>query len=173
MQIETQLLSQITKHDINNDLSLAYASIDLIQGKIPETLQLMSNGYLRSSIDAINSKIDFTRNYEHMGTQKPSGNHYPKLSLTFVNRPRYSHISIYDSLDSLEIFADLMLPKVFANLVVIRSDMEKVSAIYISYQITKDGCRIIYEDDGVGIDKEIKDKIFIPDYSKTHGFGLF
>lgn len=48
-----------------------------------------------------------------------------------------------------------------------------MSAIYISYQITKDGCRIIYEDDGIGIGKEIKHKIFEPDYSKTHGFGLF
>ena len=171
-----KLLSQITKHDINNDLSLAYASIDLIQGKIPRNPATDEYfGYLRSSIDAINSKIDFTRNYEHMGTQKPFWQSLSKI-ITDIREsdPRYSHISIYDSLDSLEIFADLMLPKVFVNLVEnsIRHG-KKVSAIYISYQITKDGCRIIYEDDGVGIDKEIKDKIFIPDYSKTHGFGLF
>ena len=171
-----KLLSQVTRHDINNDLSLAYASIDLIQSKIPvnpETDEYF--GYLRSSIDAINSKVDFTRNYEQMGTQKPFWQSLSKI-ITDIREsdPRYSHISIYDSLDSLEIFADLMLPKVFANLVdnSIRHG-KKVSAIYISYQITKDGCRIIYEDDGIGIGKEIKHKIFEPDYSKTHGFGLF
>ena len=171
-----KLLSQVTRHDINNDLSLAYASIDLIQSKIPvnpETDEYF--GYLRSSIDAINSKVDFTRNYEQMGTQKPFWQSLSRIIAEIrKSNPRFSGIDFHDSLDSLEIFADLMLPKVFANLVdnSIRHG-KKVSAIYISYQITKDGCRIIYEDDGIGIGKEIKHKIFEPDYSKTHGFGLF
>ncbi|OQA58547.1 MAG: sensory histidine kinase AtoS [Euryarchaeota archaeon ADurb.Bin294] len=171
-----KLLTQVTRHDINNDLSLAYASIDLLKGVIPDTPETNEYlGYLRESIDAINSKIGFTRNYEQMGSQKP---YWQSVSSIVRNirkdDPRFSSLKIEDSLESLEIFADMMLPKVFANLMdnSIRHG-KTVSTISLSYQVTGNGCRVIYEDDGVGMSEESKARIFEPGYRKTHGFGLF
>jgi len=171
-----QLLTRVTRHDINNDLSLAYASIDLLKGVIPETPERNEIvGYLRESIDAINAKIGFTRNYEQMGSQKPYWQSVSSIVRNIrKNDPRFSSLKVEDSLGSLEIFADLMLPKVFANLMdnSIRHG-KTVSTIYLYYQQIGNGCRIIYEDDGAGVSVEAKARIFEPSYSKTHGFGLF
>ncbi|ABD42339.1 multi-sensor signal transduction histidine kinase [Methanospirillum hungatei JF-1] len=171
-----QLLTQVTRHDINNDLSLAYASIDLLKGAIPDTPETNEIvGYLRESIDAINAKIGFTRSYEQMGSQKPSWQSVSSIVRNIRKEdPRFSSLKVEDSLGSLEIFADLMLPKVFANLMdnSIRHG-KTVSTIYLYYQQIGNGCRIIYEDDGAGVSVEAKARIFEPSYSKIHGFGLF
>jgi signal transduction histidine kinase len=110
-----------------------------------------------------------------MGSQKP---YWQSVSSIVRNirkdDPRFSSLKVEDSLGSLEIFADLMLPKVFANLMdnSIRHG-KTVSTISLSYQVTGNGCRVIYEDDGAGVSVEAKARIFEPSYSKTHGFGLF
>lgn len=171
-----QLLTQVTRHDINNDLSLAYASIDLIKGKLPDDNTIAEYlGYLRESIDAINSKISFTRYYEQMGAQKPRWQCISTIITEIGNSdPRFSSLKIHNSLDSLEIFADLMLPKVFSNLIdnSIRHGMA-VTTISLSYTVQDTGCRIIYEDDGVGISDETRRHLFEPGNSMAHGFGLF
>lgn len=171
-----QLLTQVTRHDINNDLSIAYASIDLLKGIIPDTPETDEYvGYLRESIDAINTKIGFTKNYELMGSQKPFWQSVSSIVKKICeDNPRFSSLKVQDSLGDIEIFADMMLPKVFANLMdnSIRHG-KTVSIIYLSYQITRTGCKIVYEDDGVGVSEEAKARIFEPSYSKIHGFGLF
>jgi len=171
-----QLLTQVTRHDINNDLSIAYASIDLLKGIIPDTPETDEYvGYLRESIDAINTKIGFTKNYEQMGTQKPLWQSVSSIVKKISeDNPRFSSLKVQDSLGDIEIFADMMLPKVFANLMdnSIRHG-KTVSTISLSYQVTRAGCRIVYEDDGVGVSDEAKARIFEPSYSKIHGFGLF
>jgi light-regulated signal transduction histidine kinase (bacteriophytochrome) len=148
-----KLLTQITRHDIANDLSLAYGSLDLLKEKIaltPDSYQYIR--YLRESIDAISSKINFTRSYEQMGTQKPFWQHLSSVVKEVHDlNPRFSAFTLHDSLGDLEIFADLMLPKVIANLFdnSVRHGMT-VSTIALSYHITENGCDIVYEDDGVG-----------------------
>ncbi|HPP77260.1 MASE3 domain-containing protein [Methanospirillum sp.] len=170
------LLTQITRHDINNDLSLAYASLDLLKEKKPDDNEIAEYlGYLRESIDAINSKITFTRNYEQMGTQKPRWQCISAIINEICNSNiRFSSLKIQNSLDSLEIFADLMLPKVFSNLIDNSARHGKtVTTISLSFTVHENGCRILYEDDGVGISQHVRSHLFEPGYSMTHGFGLF
>lgn len=173
---QLQLLSQITRHDINNDLSLAYASVDLLKGMVPDNPDIMRYlGYLRDSIDEINKKISFTRNYEQMGTQKPYWHDLSSLiDEIHDSSSRLHSIEIDSSLGSLKIFADMMLPKVFANLIdnSLRHG-KKVKKVTISYQITPTGCDIIYEDDGIGVRKDEKDRLFEAGYGSSQGFGLF
>ncbi|MGV8108825.1 MASE3 domain-containing protein [Methanospirillum sp.] len=171
-----QLLSQITRHDINNDLSLAYASIDLIKNRLPEEPEVDQYfSYLRESIDAINSKISFTRNYEQMGTQKPTWHLVRKVvDDVHVSNPRFSNIKLNNNLGDLKIFADMMLQKVFANLMdnSVRHG-ETVTSISLSYEVSETGCHIYYEDNGVGISPKSRVSLFEPGYGATHGFGLF
>lgn len=48
---------------------------------------------------------------------------------------------------------------------------EKVSRISVHYQEGKDGLKLLYEDDGVGIPKAIKPKIFAESFTTDKGFG--
>jgi len=72
------------------------------------------------------------------------------------------------------VLADTMLPKVFHNLLdnTIRHG-EKVGTVHIYIEDTEGGANIIWEDDGVGIPVDEKEKIFLKGYGKNTGQGLF
>ncbi|MCK4885702.1 ATP-binding protein, partial [Candidatus Bathyarchaeota archaeon] len=51
---------------------------------------------------------------------------------------------------------------------------EKVSRIRVHYEEAgKDKLKLVYEDDGVGIPKAEKEKIFTEGYGKDNGYGLY
>ena len=67
-----------------------------------------------------------------------------------------------------------MLENVFRNLVnnsIVHGD--KVTRVSFSHE-TKDGTlRVVYEDDGVGIPAEDKERIFERGFGKRSGYGLY
>jgi signal transduction histidine kinase len=74
----------------------------------------------------------------------------------------------------LEIFADPWLKKVFFNLIdnTLRY-AEHVTKITVSYRESEDGLDILFEDNGIGIPVDEKEKIFERGYGKNIGYGLF
>jgi signal transduction histidine kinase len=77
-------------------------------------------------------------------------------------------------LSGLEIFADPMLEKVFYNFIdnTMRHG-EQVKKIGVSCRKEKDGLLLLYEDDGVGVAPEDKERIFDRGFGKNTGLGLF
>ena len=71
--------------------------------------------------------------------------------------------------------ADSLLRQLFYNLVDNSlKHGEKVSEIRVYYEEAgKDQLKLVYEDDGVGIPKAEKEKIFREGYGKGTGYGLF
>jgi signal transduction histidine kinase len=76
--------------------------------------------------------------------------------------------------NNLEIFADPWLKKVFFNLIdnTLRY-AEHVTKITVSYHESKNGLDLFFEDDGIGIPFDEKEKIFERGYGKNIGYGLF
>ena len=72
------------------------------------------------------------------------------------------------------IYADPLIEKVFSNLIenAVRYG-GKISSVRFSFEQDKDLSKIICEDDGRGIAEEEKDKIFLFQYGKNTGQGLF
>ena len=97
-----------------------------------------------------------------MGEKPPK---YQNVKLSFLFG--LSHISIGEirhslETENLEIFADPLLEKAFQGL--LENSVEHgghVSLIRVSHTVTPDGVRIIFEDDGVGISAEKKERIFL------------
>jgi signal transduction histidine kinase len=84
-------------------------------------------------------------------------------------------ISVRPWVERLEIYADKLLGKVFANLLEnsIRHG-KRVSDIVITYQLTNGGLDLFFEDNGVGIPDDLKTTIF--EYgadASSSGLGLF
>jgi len=72
------------------------------------------------------------------------------------------------------ILADSLLRQLFYNLIDNSLEHgEKVSQIRIYHEVGKDKQKLIYEDDGVGIPKTEKEKIFKEGYGKETGYGLW
>ena len=76
--------------------------------------------------------------------------------------------------DNLEIFADPWLSKVFFNL--IDNSLryaERVTKLTVSSRESEDQLDLVFEDDGIGIPIDEKEKIFERGYGKNIGYGLF
>jgi signal transduction histidine kinase len=169
------LLSSITRHDIFNQLTVLLGYLELAKEKIsdPEV-----SGYIENGVGAANTiqrQIAFTRDYQDIGVRSPQWRNLTTCIKTIVSVRMVKEISLDVDLDSLVIYADPMIEKVFVNLIdnSLRHG-EHVSQIRFSYSKPGDSsvC-IIYEDNGVGIPAPLKGRIFEKGFGKNTGFGLF
>ncbi len=169
------LLSSLTRHDILNKLTTLkgynelLSNLDLQDGKIQRYLE----GIMESST-AIERFIQFTREYQDLGMKTP--------------RWQYVHDSVLEAMvdisddlpevrietETLEIFADLMLSRVFYNLIGNSITQGKaVTEIRVHSLLDSHDIIIVYEDDGIGIPFEYKERIFAPGFGVNTGIGLY
>jgi signal transduction histidine kinase len=83
-------------------------------------------------------------------------------------------VNIVIDLDPIEIYADPMVVKAFYNL--IENSLrhgERVKKITVSNHQVDGSMKLIFEDDGKGINTEEKDLIFKRGYGKNTGYGLY
>src|SRR5208337_779389 len=109
----------------------------------------------------IRSQILFTRDYQDVGVHSPEWQHVGKIIHNSVSGLAIRDITLSVDLGDVEIFADLLLEKVFYTLVenAIRHG-EMVTKIRFTAQETPETLQIICEDNGRGIPAGVKEKIF-------------
>jgi PAS domain S-box-containing protein len=164
------LLNSITRHDVANQLTVLQGYTQLAMMKNPDP---MIGDFLKK-IDTvavtIGRQIEFSKAYQELGVQAPE---WCSLDDIFAkNKPK--DILFSSSCTGVEVFADPMLEKVFANLFsnsVLHG--EWVSRITIRCEPIHDDLLITVEDNGVGIPLDIKQNIFRKGFGKNTGFGLF
>jgi len=167
------LINSITLHDIRNQLNAlsGYPELSRVKVTDPELA-----GYIKkeeTAVDVILGQIEFAKNYEDIGTIEPQWQDPATAVPRSIVPP---HIAMQaDESGGLEILADPMLPKVFFNL--IENSLrhgQTVTAIRISYRQDDTGrLVIVYEDNGIGIPPDEKERIFNREYGKHTGLGLF
>jgi PAS domain S-box-containing protein len=165
------LLSSITRHDILNKVYVLLGNLEKI--KITSSDPSLA-GYiakLDSAAMAIRDQIEFTRVYQDLGSHEPRWHPLDQLISRLQIPP---HLSFRADLPHVEIFADPILNKVFYNLLdnAVRHG-QKVSTITVSALEFPEGLVIFWEDDGVGIPVDEKEKIFSKEYGNHTGLGLF
>jgi len=107
-------------------------------------------------------------------TRHPMG-YFKQKPGTFVAAEHLpDSVTLINELGELEIYADLMLEKVFHNLAdnSIRHG-GNVTEIRLHTHVDPEGLTIMFEDNGIGIPAEEKEKIFKRGYGKHTGLGLF
>jgi len=169
-----QLLSGITRHDILNQLTVLIGYLEMSRDTVTDPSQ---QGFLEKELAAagnIRHQIEFTRDYDNIGVRAPEWHGvYAGIDAVCKN---YKGLDLSYSIDinNLEIYADPMLEKIYANLIN-NSIMhgEHVTNIHFSYIRSGDGVTLIYEDNGTGIPEGNKEKIFRKGFGKNTGFGLF
>jgi len=168
------LLNQVTRHDALNQLSVMTGWLEVAQEiasepPVQEYLKKISN-----SAETMRRHLDFTSDYQKMGVAKPE---WIEVKTAFINGTSgfgQGNISKSVQVEGLDVLADPMFEKVFNNLVdnSIRHG-DKVTKVGIRYEELDDRLSIVYEDDGVGIPKEEKEKMFQRGRGKHSGYGLF
>jgi signal transduction histidine kinase len=168
------LLNTITRHDILNQLILVQGYSDLVKerdtgGQYAEYLRRMDR-----ALRAIKRQIEFTRDYQNMGVREPTWQSLTAVWQKSLTGLDTQGVIVKLEANGFEIFADAMFEKVFYNM--LDNSLRhggKVCHIGISAEIRDGRLVITYSDDGVGIQKDEKDKVFQMGYGKNTGLGMF
>ena len=171
-----KVLTGITRHDVVNDLTAITLSLEIVQEADDEDTR---QKYLIKALDAskiLEKTIGFTREYENFGSI--SGKWYKLLEILIAAKSAVAvgDVSIELKLSpDVEIFSDPIIRKVFTTLLEnsVRHGGERLSDIRIFTQEEGSNLVIVYEDNGMGIPRYEKDRIFDHGYGKHTGIGLF
>ncbi len=167
-------LSNITRHDILNQITALGMTLSLAKEYTADPKILDYLDRIDVLTQRIQKQIQFTRDYQNIGTLAPRWQLVSEAIRNAMADIPGNNVTIEVSFDDVEIYADLLLEKVFFNLMEnsLRHG-EKVSRIRFSSKIAGDCLAILCEDDGVGIPDHAKEKIFKQQYYRNTGYGLF
>ena len=169
------LLSSVTRHDINNQLSVLRGYLTILEMKHTD---LSLNEYLQKATNAvirISTIIEFTKEYEDIGVNAPVWHEcHALVEHAAIQTPLRQVVVKNDIPAGAEIFADPLTARVFHNLMdnAVRHG-GKITTIRFSAGERDGSHRMVCEDDGDGVPAEEKEKIFEKGYGKNTGMGLF
>ncbi len=170
------LLTEITRHDIRNQLLVLAGFIELSRRSRDDPACLADlSRKATETITAISALIGFTKDYEKLGVQSPAWQNVWDLTGSILPQLPLGTIRVERGDPSLEVFADPLLVRVFYNLFgnALRYGGEQMTTIRITDR--REGANLIIsvEDDGVGISAGDKGPLFTRGYGKNTGLGLF
>ncbi|MEI7434795.1 MAG: CHASE4 domain-containing protein [Methanomicrobiales archaeon] len=157
------ILSRLTRKDLNNQIFVLKGYLELAKHQLngPGSIDKTFEGMV-GAIQETQKIIEYTTDYQDMGVKPPAWQNVKTTMLLGL-----SHItigSIQHSLETgdLEIFADPLLEKVWQRL--FENSVKHgghATSIRVWHTVTPEGATIFFEDDGVGIPPEKKEKIFL------------
>ena len=157
------VLSQLTRQDLTTQIFILNSYLEIAKKQATGMDGIIKN--IESgerAVQSIKEITEFTKDYQNMGEKPPK---YQNVKLSFLFG--LSHISIGEiqhslETENLEIFTDPLLEKAFQGM--LENSVKHgghVSHIRVSHTITPDSVTIVFEDDGVGIPNEKKERIFL------------
>ncbi len=169
------LLSGITRHDINNQLMILEGNLAMLRAdhstpKGDEHLNRAEAAGMK-----IAALIRFTKEYEGIGVRSAVWQNLSALVNKVSMDTNLGEVRVANDIPpGVEVFADPMIDKVFFNLVdnAVRHG-GKVATIRFSAEEDSGALTIICQDDGAGIPADRKGCLFVHDPDGDHGFGLF
>jgi PAS domain S-box-containing protein len=168
------LLGSMTRHDIMNQLSVLVGWMDVVREGVTDPARLKRFGNMKEAAETIQELLVFASEYQDIGAQKPIWTPVGQAFEDGLVGLLLEGVRTEMDLEGLEVYADPMLERVFRNLVdnSLRHG-EKVSRIAVSGREEGKNLVLTYEDDGVGIPEDVKERIFERGFGKHTGLGLF
>jgi PAS domain S-box-containing protein len=169
------LLSSITRHDINNQLFAMQGYLGLLQEEVTDPVLRDHIIQVADATGRISEMIRFTKMYENIGVYAPTWQFVHLLVDSTAREFSNKDLFVENLVPSgLSIYADSLISKVFYNLIEnsIRYGDESTEVRVYLKEYSQDRV-IICEDNGKGISIDEKEKIFRRGYGKNTGFGLF
>jgi PAS domain S-box-containing protein len=168
------LLSSITRHDINNQLTVILGYLTLMDNQQSGPV---INDYYKKIINAANrisSMIRFTKEYEEIGISDPVWQDTRTIVDSAAKEAPLGQVIMKNDLPAgTEVFADPLIVKVCYNLMdnAVRYG-GKITTIRFFVDQRDGDYVIVCEDDGDGIIAEEKERIFDRGFGKNTGLGL-
>jgi PAS domain S-box-containing protein len=170
-----RVVGKLTRHDVRNKLAVINANSFLLKKRLCGDTKAAE--YL-TAIDLAAAMADrlfeFGRLYEQIGAEEHTTIEIKRCfdeAVTLL--PNLHNIKIINACQGLVVEADSLLGQLFYNLVdnSLRHG-KKVTQVKLYYLEEDDQILLYYEDDGVGISKENKAKLFSEGFTTGGGTGL-
>jgi PAS domain S-box-containing protein len=167
-------LSSVTQHDILNQVTAIVMYVSLAEEMVKDPALLSYLRKIEQTTQMIQKQIRFARDYEELGVSSPRWQSIDATITKAVATLNLGTVHLEKDVDELEIYADMLLEKVFYNIVDnALSHGQKVTKIQFFTRETGDGLSIFCQDNGVGIPETMKEGIFRREYYRNTGYGLF
>jgi signal transduction histidine kinase len=168
------ILGSATRHDVLNSLTGLFGYLELAESKTSDEMLLRYIRKARIASEVIKKQMEFTKLYQEIGSKRPDWIDVEKtIRMTKGELPNTdAEVSI--EIDDLKIYADPMVEKAFYNL--LENSLrhgERVRKVAVSNEPVEKNMKLIFEDDGKGINNEEKEMIFKRGYGKNTGYGLY
>lgn len=171
---QLNLLNSITRHDILNRIMVTLVYCEEISDTITDEKSKKQLHAVIKSTEEIQNLIEFTGQYQDLGTAAPEWQQVENLLKTRNIQNLLDTVTFQSDLGDIQIYADKMLRKVMYNLVdnSVRHG-KNLTCIHLSAHENSGDLLIWYEDDGGGIAVDEKEKSFEKGFGKNTGLGLF
>jgi PAS domain S-box-containing protein len=168
-----RMLSSITRHDINNQLTAILGYLQLLQAEQPS---VSDNRYFQkifSAAQTISAMIEFTKVY-NVGGDAPVWQGARTLVESAAEQAPIGPVQLHNDIrPGTEIFSDPIIFRVFYNLLENAARYGgKIRSIRFSDERMGESLIIVCEDDGEGIPADQKEKIFERGFGRNTGLGL-
>lgn len=170
------ILSSLTRHDLMGQVQALLSYSELLKETTPDDAP--GREYIQKMYGAtrrIHRQISFTRDYQDLGTEAPRWQTVEAVCAEGANAVRGSAIQVSCTTESLEVYADTMLTRVFYNL--FDNTLRHggiVTEIRVSFTEEPDGSgSLLVADNGVGVPAGRKEQIFEQGVGSDTGLGLF
>ena len=173
-----RVVGDLTRHDVRNKLSAVTGYAYLLKKKHADQADIVEGlGRMEQAVKESVKIFDFAKLYEQLGAEELTSIDVEAK----INEAKAlfsgSLPKIINECHGLTVLADSFLRQMFYNFIDnTKKYGQKTTTIKIYYQKTdNDNLKLIYEDDGVGISVENKQKLFNEGFSTggSTGFGLF
>jgi signal transduction histidine kinase len=141
-------------------------------GDNPELTKYLES--IDDATDASTKLFEFSGAYERIGAEKRSQiNVGASFNQAAALLPGISGIETVSECNGLTVIADSLLNQVFYNL--LDNSLkhgQKITQIRLHFKKEREGTKILYEDNGVGIPEANKKKVFTEGFTTGNGSGL-
>ncbi len=167
-------LTQITRHDIANSLTVALAYNGFMKNVVRDSEAKTYLAKQETVLNTINRQIQFTKLYEDIGVEFPAWVSLDKVVRSAMTQFEPGLFDLSPDNSKLQIYADPLFEKVFYNLFenAIRH-AGTIKKIHLSNHESGEGLIITVQDDGKGVPRENKEKIFTRGFGSNTGLGLY
>jgi PAS domain S-box-containing protein len=168
------ILGSATRHDVLNSLTGLFGYLELAQAKTSDEIILRYIQKARAASEVVRKQMEFTKLYQEIGSKSPDWiNIEDSIRKTLGSLSR-KDVNINLEVEKIEVYADPMIERVFYNLMEnsLRHG-ERVKMITVTNEQNEKGMKLVFQDDGKGVNTEEKDLIFKRGYGKNTGYGLY
>jgi|GEM_PF-1310012 len=164
----------ITFQNIQNAIFTLSGYLELEKGSMDGAKAQEYHEKQIRAVQTILRVLKFADNYKNLGLTPPKWQDVHQSFLFAISHLDIRKIACVSETKGLEIYADPLLEEVFLTLAEnVMQHAKTATGIHLTYQRVPEGLVLLFEDNGPGIPREMKEKIFEKGHAEYQEMGLF